>query len=343
MDDKKEKLIDTFTDLSGSAAGAAVGGVIGTAIAGPLGTIGGAIVGTVLEKGFQWVGKEIKDRTLSPKEEQRVGTVYEYATQKVNNYLIAGRTIRTDGFFEVDGDKRSINEELLEGVLLTAQKEYEEKKLKFLGNLYANLLFNEVVDSRMANMLIKIASELTYRQYVILHVVNMFQNTTSDNVARNEPYESLSGIKTMTIATEIFDLYRRTLIHSSEGLLDAAAINPSKLTLVGYGSLMFELMELNEMKGDAICAEIVEFMVGNGQVTDGQEMRPGVYDGGTNWIEFGNRIDNLQDEVNSIPRLQIRTEAIEGGGQTLILDGGNATETKEFINSEFVVNQLKQI
>lgn len=87
----------------------------------------------------------------------------------------------------------------------------------------------------MANMLIKIASELTYRQYVILYVVNMFQNPAYDAVVKREPYESLSGFKTMTIATEVFDLYRRTLVHSSEALLDAA-INPSKLTLVGYGS-----------------------------------------------------------------------------------------------------------
>lgn len=147
----------------------------------------------------------------------------------------------------------------------------------------------------------------------------------------------------MTIATEIFDLYRRTLIHSSEALLDAAAINPSKLTLVGYGSLMFELMELNEIKGDPICSEIIEFMTGLGQEGGAQEMKSGTYDGGTNWIEFGNRIDDLQEEVKSIPRLQITTEENEGGGQTLIIDGGKAKGSHEFISSEFVTDQLKQI
>ena len=52
---------------------------------------------------------------------------------------------------------------------------------------------------------------------------------TLSKMLRNDKYESLSGFKTMTIATEIFDLYTRTLIHSSEALLDAAAINPSNL------------------------------------------------------------------------------------------------------------------
>jgi len=343
MAEKKEKAIDTVAELGGSAAGAAVGAAIGTAVAGPLGAVGGALAGTVLEKSFQLVGTEIKKRMFSPREEQRIGAVYTYANQKINSNLVSGRMIRTDSFFEAIGEERTTNEEILEGVLLAAQKEYEEKKLKYLGNLYANLPFNEDVDSRMANMLIKIASELTYRQYVVLYVVHMFQNPAYDTVVKKEPYESLSGFKTMTIATEVFDLYRRTLIHSSEALLDAAAINPSKLNLVGYGSLMFELMELDEIKGDPICAEIVEFMTGMGHENSAQEMKAGTYDGGTNIIEFGNRIDDLQEEVKSIPRLQIKTEENESGGQKLIIGGGNAQETKEYISSEYVVDQLKQI
>lgn len=339
----KEKVIDTVAELGGSAASAVVGAAIGTAVAGPLGTVSGAIAGTVLEKGLLWVGNEIKGRMLSPKEELRVGAVYTYANQKIDRNILAGKTIRTDSFFEVAEEERPANEEILEGVLLAAQKEYEEKKLVYLGNLYANLPFNETVDPRMANMLIKIASELTYRQYVILYVVNLFQNPAYDAVVKKEPYESLSGFKTMTIATEIFDLYRRTLIHSSEALLDAAAINPSTLTLVGYGSLMFELMELNEINGDPICPEIVEFMTGMGRDNGTQKMKAGTYDGGTNWVEFGSRIDDLQAEVKSIPRLQITTEENAGGGQTLIINGGNAQETKEFISSEFVVDQLKQV
>lgn len=339
----KEEAIDTVAELGGSAAGAAVGAAIGSAVAGPLGAVGGALAGTVLEKGFQLVGAEIKKRIFSPREEQRIGSVYTYANQKINRNLVAGRMIRTDSFFESIDEERSTNEEIFEGVLLAAQKEYEEKKLKYLGNLYANLPFNQSVDSRMANMLIKIASELTYRQYVALYVVHMFQNPEYDTMVKKAPYESLSGFKTMTIATEVFDLYRRTLIHSSEALLDAAAINPSKLNLVGYGSLMFELMELDEIKGDLICAEIVEFMTGMDQENGSQEMRAGIYDGGTNWIEFGNRIDDLQEEVKSIPRLQVTTEENEAGGETLIINGGNAQGTKTFINSEFVVDQLKQI
>ena len=47
--------------------------------------------------------------------------------------------------------------------------------------------------------------------------------------------------------------------------------------------------------------------------------------------------------LQSIPRLQVTTEENEAGGETLIINGGNAQGTKTFINSEFVVDQLKQI
>lgn len=78
----KEKAIDTVAELGGSAAGAAVGAAIGSAAAGPLGAVGGALAGTVLEKGFQLVVAEIKKRIFSPREEQRIGSVYTYANQK---------------------------------------------------------------------------------------------------------------------------------------------------------------------------------------------------------------------------------------------------------------------
>lgn len=336
-------MIDTVAELGGSAAGAGVGAAIGTAVAGPLGTISGAIVGTVLEKAFLEIGSEIKDRVLSPKEKSRVGAVYAYAEQKISSNILAGKKLRTDNFFEAAGDERAAYEEILEGTLLTAQKEYEEKKLEYLGNLYANIPFEEAVDSRMANMLLKIASELTYRQYVILYVVDMLQDPACSPAVKKEPYESLAGLKMVTIATEIFDLYRRTLLQSSEALLDAAAINPSKLTLVGYGSLMFELMELRGIEGDAICSEIIEFMIGSGQENSGQEMKQGIYDGGSKWAEIGDRINDLQEEVSSIPRVQIRTEENEAGGETLIIDDRNAKRAKEYIETEFAENQLKQM
>ena len=52
--------------------------------------------------------------------------------------------------------------------MLVAQKEYEERKLQYIANLYANIAFDDSISCEMADKLLKISSELTYRQLIIL-------------------------------------------------------------------------------------------------------------------------------------------------------------------------------
>ena len=84
MEDKdKNALLDT----SAAAVGAAVGSGIGAAIAGPAGAVGGATLGALVQSAVQWIGREIKERQLSKREEKKIGTVYELAKAKIeDNY-----------------------------------------------------------------------------------------------------------------------------------------------------------------------------------------------------------------------------------------------------------------
>ncbi|WP_186564742.1 hypothetical protein [Lawsonibacter celer] len=71
MSNNKDKIIDTVTDVGGSAVGALVGAGIGTVVAGPVGAAGGAIAGTLIERAIQWAGSEIKERKLSKSEDKK--------------------------------------------------------------------------------------------------------------------------------------------------------------------------------------------------------------------------------------------------------------------------------
>lgn len=75
----KEKIVETISDVGGSTTSALVGAGIGAAIAGPVGIAGGAIAGTAIEKVFQRIGEEIKNRVLSKSENEKIETVYECA------------------------------------------------------------------------------------------------------------------------------------------------------------------------------------------------------------------------------------------------------------------------
>jgi len=60
----------------------------------------------------------------------------------------ASLELRVDGFLDTDESGRSSAEEICEAVIRAAQREYEEKKIFFQGNLLGNIPFHPEVDSR---------------------------------------------------------------------------------------------------------------------------------------------------------------------------------------------------
>src|SRR6266851_208690 len=117
--------------LVGSVAGAGLGLVVG----GDLGSLVGAGAGPAVTQALQRVGDEVTSRRLSPRQRARVGSVIWYTTAKIKANQDGGAAVRSDGFFDAQQDDRSAAEEIAEAVLLAAEQEYEERKLRYLGNL----------------------------------------------------------------------------------------------------------------------------------------------------------------------------------------------------------------
>lgn len=118
---------DIISDLSGVVAGTIVEASISTVAPGIGGILGGAVAGNLVEKVFDYVGKEIKQRFLSKREESRITNVMDFAKKKIDKNLQNNKKLRNDNFFK-NIDEYSSAEEILEGTLLVAQKEYEERK-----------------------------------------------------------------------------------------------------------------------------------------------------------------------------------------------------------------------
>jgi hypothetical protein len=146
---------------SAAAVGGAIAGTALTLVAGPfVGSSGGELVGRAMRR----VGAEVQSRFFAPRQERRVGEAFESAVSRSRAALEAGNEPRDDGFFDVGEDGHSDAEELLEGVLLHAADEYEERKVKHLGALYGSLAFRADVSPAFANYLLKLADRVTYRQ-----------------------------------------------------------------------------------------------------------------------------------------------------------------------------------
>lgn len=259
MENKKEIIIDTVTEYGGAAAGAAIGAGIGLFVAGPAGAVAGSLAGTLFENVVKKVGEEIKERKLSKAENKKVGSVYTLASENIAQKLSEGKTLRSDDFFAESKDDRSTAEEILEGTLFAAQREAEEKKLPYYSRMYANIAFSTDVTRPMANQLIKITEQLTYRQLLILNVIGTYQAIGLP--FKKTSYGSVAGLTQVAIASEVFELYRMSLLSSSSVIFDSAGINPSALSVTGYGAHIFNLMELHTLIPDSYNVQLMEEII----------------------------------------------------------------------------------
>jgi hypothetical protein len=237
-----EKIIDKGSEIGGSMTGAA----IGLAIADPAGILYGAAVGPLVALAFKRIGTEISEMILGPREMARVGATYSLAYEKINNKILNGDKIREDDFFSKQNIDRSKSETLLEGTLLKARNEYEEKKIKFYSNFLANLNFNEAISFEKGNTLLRILEQLSYRQLSILSYFNDVDKVNTDrwqisfkDVAELGDYQDFYS--------ELMNLYNQQLIQQSG---NGISMGISTIRLSPLGKSMYDLLNLEELNPD---------------------------------------------------------------------------------------------
>lgn len=250
-----KELIEAGYEIAGSVSGVLIGG----AIMGPAGLIIGGASGPILTRLFTKAGKEIKKRILGEREESRIGYTYAVGLYKINSRLERGEQPRNDGFFENDESNRSAGEEILEGVLRIAQNEYQEKKLRYLGNLLANIAFDSSISRDKANLFLKIAQNLTYQQLCILQYVSLNERTQLswqynfmrfDELQKYNSLEpAIEGLDSYRLVwvrryqdTEIDSLHRRKLGHEITKLMELSEIDKNEISLIGD-----EFLEVKEI------------------------------------------------------------------------------------------------
>ena len=114
------------------------------------------------------------------------------SVEMLESELDRGRTLRADGFFDTSTDGRSDAEEVMEGLLRKAQTEYEERKLKYLARLWANACLDETLGAAKLNYLVKLAEQLTYRQFTVISIAGAMAKADNANIyhLREQHYEN---------------------------------------------------------------------------------------------------------------------------------------------------------
>lgn len=250
---KLKKIIEKGSEIGGSVSGA----VIGLAIAGPVGAIGGALVSPILTEIYRKVGFEVSERLISNREEIRVGATYSLAYSKIEKKIKKGEVPRNDDFMNSNNSNRSGAESILEGTLLKARNDYEEKKIKFYANFLANINFDSTISYEKGNTLLRIMEQLSYRQFTILAYIKRVDVLKSGKWMESFHDErNLEILKYQDFYAELLDLYNHQLLKQAGA---AIGMSISSFKLSHLGNEVYNLLELENLDKEGL--DKIKFVV----------------------------------------------------------------------------------
>ncbi len=239
---KKDRL-NGLVSAGADIAGAAIGGALGFLATGPVGAAAGSVAGVAAAQALQKVGTEATERLLGPREQVRVGGAIAIAAEHIRGRIQRGDMMRMDGFFENHHNGRTDAEEVAEHVLLTSQREAEERKIPYMAFLLANISFDSSISAPLAHQIIRAAETMSYRQLCLLKLSALRGNyslRTADYRGQGRFEKSL-----YEVLYECLDLYLRGFVNfGGEVLFGPSDVYPSRMTLQGIGLDIFQQMGL---------------------------------------------------------------------------------------------------
>jgi hypothetical protein len=130
--------------------------------------------------------RAILTRVLGFRDQRRVSAVVSHAQQRVQLFQAHGVTIRQDDFWQARGNIPPVGQEVFEAVLVAAQKEPQEQKIPFMGNLFAYIACRPEISDVSAHWLVKTAESLSWTQFELLALINRVDEVNAEGVSIGE-------------------------------------------------------------------------------------------------------------------------------------------------------------
>ncbi len=212
-----ENFIESLKGDAQDIAGASAGALIGLSIGGPLGAVIGPITPVIVDAAQRLTGRKRK----------KVAALVAFTVCKIDEHLEAGKEIRTDGFFGDNVDAPSSAFEIWERAINFAENESEQKKLKYIANLIANISFEPSISQQQANELLKIAESLSYQQLSLLRIFASQEIRLSLKDGDYRGSKENFAFDKLSVLTEVLELHRYgIIIMPNDTMLGISDVNP---------------------------------------------------------------------------------------------------------------------
>ncbi|WP_157361040.1 hypothetical protein [Arthrobacter sp. EPSL27] len=162
--------------------------------------------------------------------------------------LSNGMSIRQDSFWEARGGFPPPAQETFEAVLMAAQRDPEERKLRYLGNAYAYIACDPAMTPSASHWLIKTAEALTWTQLQLLSMVASLEELNTSGIILGKGANNWDSV---SLHKELLDLGSRYFIHGGYETLENGIEVPSSALptqrLLNPGTLIFGALRLADV------------------------------------------------------------------------------------------------
>ena len=203
----------------------------------------------VFTTAFQTIGEGVISSILGEALANRVDTTFHETLIKIKDNLAKGKIPRDDDVWSSEKESPRKAKAILEGVLVKARDEFEEKKRRYYPNFSGNMCFYEHIPYERLNILLRTLDQLSYRQLQVLaYVKSKGEIITNMWDARIKNIEQ--AYKYYDVFCEVLDLSNKSLLRQiMQGLTPGIG---NKLCLSPMGEDLVNLLELENMPNEDI-------------------------------------------------------------------------------------------
>jgi hypothetical protein len=191
-------------------------------------------------------------------ERARAGAVLAFVAELSVTRAHQGRTVRTDGFFQVSTASRSAAERLVEDVVQAARHTTEERRVRHLGYLVAEVVVSPDIDVALAARALQLAESCSWRQLVVLAAVGRRDRAPLPMAPlEDEPRDW----RAWGAREDVTDLQRAGLLDpppATDRPGTRPRLRPADLRLTRRGVLVHRLLALDFVREDDVQAALAD-------------------------------------------------------------------------------------
>jgi hypothetical protein len=193
-------------------------------------------------------------------ERARAGATLAFAAELAVTRAHQGRPVRADGFFSVRVAPRSDGERLVEAAVLAARETTDDRRIRHLGYLIAEVAVSPDIDAALADRALRLSAQCGWRQLVLLAAVGRRDRSPLPlEPLEDDPREW----QAWGAREDVTDLQRAGLLDPPLTPARPGAVRPrprlADLRLTRRGVLVHRLLALDFVREDDVAAALAAF------------------------------------------------------------------------------------